>query len=87
MSMTASHESRHSKQLCQRCRDRKAKFKYRGRVSADRDHTLCFECYRSQRNQIRAQVLTERRPLRALTPSQISHRQTMLAHLQNAARP
>ena len=87
MSMTAIHESKQLKQLCQRCRDRKAKFKYRGRVSADRDHTLCFECYRSERNHLRAEGLAERRPLRALTPSQISHRQAMVAHLRSAARP
>ena len=83
--MTAIHESRQLKQLCQRCQHRKAKFTFRG-VRADRDHTLCFECYRSERNHLRAEGLAERRPLRALTPGQIGHRRTMLAHLQSAAR-
>jgi hypothetical protein len=87
MSMTASHQRKQVKQLCQQCHDRKAKFKYRGVVRADRDHTLCFECYRSERNHLRAEGLAERQPLRALTPAQISHRRTMLAHLQSAARP
>lgn len=87
MSMTAIHESKQLKQLCQGCRDRKARFKFRGVVRADRDHTLCFECYRSQRNHLHAEGLAERQPTRTLTPSQIAHRRDMLAHLRIAARP
>jgi hypothetical protein len=40
--------------LCAGCRARKAKFRYRGEVRADRDHTLCFECYRAELNRVRA---------------------------------
>ena len=64
MSMTAIHESKQLKQLCQRCRDRKARFKFRGVVRADRDHTLCFECYRSERQRSRARLLANRSPMR-----------------------
>lgn len=77
------------KHLCQRCRDRKARFRYRGAVRADRDHTLCFECYRSERDRRRAAMLAEAaRPLRspliaapALSEREIAHRGLMLAHL------
>jgi hypothetical protein len=51
--MTARHEDRKTRQMCERCRDRKARVQYRGHVRADRDHppslfelrrasTLCF---------------------------------------------
>jgi hypothetical protein len=73
MSMTARHENRKSRQTCQRCRDRRARFQYRGQVRADRDHspslpelrrasTLCFECYRSEGERQRAHKLS---PLQA----------------------
>ena len=87
MSMTARHENRKAKQTCQRCRDRKALFQYRGQVKADRDHTLCFECYRSERERMRAQRLTDVRPVPIrspfpgdLTERQVQHRLAMLAH-------
>jgi hypothetical protein len=65
MSITARHENRKSRQICQQCQDRKARFQYRGEVRADRDRppslcelrrasTLCFECYRSKRERQRA---------------------------------
>lgn len=90
MSMTARHENRKSSQLCQRCRDWKARFRYRGEVRADRDHTLCFECYRSERERQRAKRLCAidppmlRSPFgvgRILSERQIAHRQKMVAHL------
>ena len=90
MSMTARHESRKSRQMCQRCRDRKARFQYRGCVRADRDHTLCFECYRSERNRQRAGKLSSaqapmlRSPFNTRSPlsnHDIAHRQRMLEHL------
>lgn len=54
----------------QRCRDRKARFRYRGVTRADCDHppslldlrrgtVLCFECYRCEMNRARARWLTE----------------------------
>lgn len=48
--------------LCQLCGERRARFSYRGVVKADRAHTLCFECYRAQRNQLRARWLGVLRP-------------------------
>lgn len=53
MSRSAIHGSKQLRQRCQRCRDRKARFRYRGAVRADGDHTLCFECYRSERERRR----------------------------------
>ena len=92
MSRRAIHESKQIRQLCQRCRDRKARFQYRGEVRADREHTLCFECYRSERERGRAHVLAEieaprlrRSPLAVapmLSDREISHRRAMLACLR-----
>lgn len=33
--------------LCVLCRERDAKFTFRGRVKRDKDHNLCHRCYRS----------------------------------------
>ena len=43
--------------LCLMCRRRRAVFRYRGVVKADATHTLCFQCYRSLRDSMRAQLL------------------------------
>ena len=48
------HQSRH---LCEACRSRRARFRYRGRVRADRTHTLCFQCYRSARDSAMAALM------------------------------
>jgi hypothetical protein len=40
--------------VCTRCRARRSLFRYRGAVRADRDHTLCFQCYRALHNSMRA---------------------------------
>lgn len=45
------------KHLCEACRERKARFQYRGVVKADRAHTLCFACFRSERDRLRARSL------------------------------
>jgi len=58
--------SKSVKTLCAACQERKARFRYRGEVRADRDHTLCFECYRSEVNRARA-----RRIIDAAVPSQV----------------
>jgi len=86
MSFTAVHESKQARRNCQACHDRKARFRFRGKVRADRDHVLCFACFRAQRDRHRAQgirslcaALSERRPF--LTSRQVAHRQQMLAHL------
>ena len=94
MSASAFARARSERKLCQSCRDRKARFAFRGRVKADRDHTLCFECYRSERERRRALALAKlptpgfaasaRRGL-VLTSSEVDHRRRMLAHLTDAA--
>ena len=86
------------KRLCAACQERKARFKYRGDVRADRDHTLCFECYRGEINRARARRLRDAslrlsQPLFEYQPAvnpvlgarQIAHRQLMLGHLQRPA--
>jgi hypothetical protein len=99
--MSSSERQRRSKRarvLCAACQERKAKFRYRREVRADRDHTLCFECYRSEVNRTRARRLAEGAPRpptalhpvgslqavagRALDNRQLMHRQRMLDHLQ-----
>jgi hypothetical protein len=79
MSVAAAHESTDVRRACQACHDRKAR-------------TLCFKCYRAERQASRAPRLTDKsaaRPLylpgdfrgRPLTDREIAHRQQMLAHL------
>ena len=98
--MSSSERHRRSKRfrtLCAACQERKARFKYRGEVRADRDHTLCFECYRAEINRARARRLTETAapphmwlPFghheavggRVLDERQLAHRHRMLHHLQ-----
>ena len=90
MSLAAAHESKQAKNRCAGCCQRKARFRYRGRVRADRDHTLCFECYRAQNDRRRperlagmAPAVPMRSPFRMpLTERQIEHRRAMLEHLQ-----
>ncbi|HNV03545.1 MAG TPA: hypothetical protein PLN93_04180 [Vicinamibacterales bacterium] len=40
--------------FCAACRIRRALFARCGEVKADRQHTLCFQCYRAERNRLRA---------------------------------
>jgi hypothetical protein len=89
MSFAADHESKQARRSCQACHDRKARFRFRGKVRADRDHVLCFACFRAQRDRNRAEgirllctSLAERRP--TLTARAIAHRQRMLAHLTHS---
>jgi hypothetical protein len=93
---TAAHDSKQVRRLCQKCRDRKARFRYRGGVRADRDQTLCFTCYRSERDRLLAVRITEPRrtpprgpfaQIQTLTPRQQTHRRLMLAHLQSGLQP
>ena len=91
MSFAAAHESKTLRRSCQSCRERKARFRYRGQVRADRDHTLCFECYRSERERGRAAALVDglhphprwapSNAVRPLNARQIAQRRAMLAHL------
>lgn len=99
MSSSERHRrSKCSKKLCAGCQERKARFRYRREVRADRDHTLCFECYRGEINRARARRLTQMvNPLSArsrfglqqtvrvegLDERQVAHRKRMLDHLQH----
>ena len=92
MSLSAAHESKDVRRACESCRLRRARFQYRGVVRADRDHTLCFECYRAERERNRARLLAERPPdtlplpfPSMLTPRQLAHRQQMLAFARHKA--
>jgi hypothetical protein len=98
--MSSNERRRRSKRdrvLCAACQERKARFRYRQKVRADRDHTLCFECYRSEVDRTRARRLVEasvrvQMPLPlgswlgsdgpVLNDRQRVHRQRMLDHLQ-----
>jgi hypothetical protein len=57
MSCAAAHQSKQIRQNCHGCRVRKALFRYRGVVKADRDHVLCFACFRAEVNGQRAYLL------------------------------
>jgi hypothetical protein len=98
--MSNSEGRRRSKRLersCAACRQRKARFSSRNEVRADRDHTLCFECYRREINRARARRLSDpatplrvRPPIgyqesvgsRSLNERQLAHRRLMLVHLK-----
>ena len=98
MSAAERRRRRRSRErLCAQCQERRARFQYRGRVSADRDHVLCFQCFRSERERMRARELvegtatlfsrsSERRACPPYTLAQIAHRRAMLAHLESLAR-
>lgn len=89
MSFNADHASKSARRACQACRERKARFQYQGEVRADRDHVLCFECYRSERDRSRARLLSDlpfcpvRPPFLSarLGDRAIAHRRRMLRHL------
>lgn len=95
MSFAAAHESRLARRTCQLCRERKARFQYRGKVRADRDHVWCFECYRSgasRRAQLPAAARFPKLPVspfgytnNALTAAQCAHRRRMFDHLKTTA--
>ena len=43
--------------VCLACRRHPARFQYRREVRADRDHDMCFQCYRAELNRQRARSL------------------------------
>ena len=90
MSLSAAHEPKKIHRACESCLFRKARFQRRGRVRSDRDHTLCFECYRSERERGRARLLADlsavtlRSPMAPmLTERQLAHRRRMLEYALN----
>ena len=48
---------RPERHLCLGCHEHPARFRYRGEVRADRDHNLCFRCYRAEVNRQRARAM------------------------------
>lgn len=42
-----------ARRLCLDCGERRARFRYRGAVKTDADHTLCFKCHRALRDSLR----------------------------------
>ena len=57
-------EGRRPNAICLSCQERKARFRYRGVVKADRFHTLCFRCYRAELDRVRARLLAATDPVR-----------------------
>ncbi len=45
------------RRLCVACGRRRPRFRHRGVVKADADHTLCFQCYRAQLQRTRARLM------------------------------
>jgi hypothetical protein len=92
MSCSAARESKAARKNCRCCQERKAKFQYGRVVRASRDHTLCFACYRSERERRRAHLLAgaDRQqppaspfdPPRRLSERDLTHRRAMLAHFR-----
>jgi hypothetical protein len=100
MSAAFANCSRRERKSCRSCRERRARYRYRGRVRADRHHTLCFECFRRERERLRARGFVRERTespgvprslpwqpteREPLTERQRSHRGVMLAHLTQQA--
>jgi hypothetical protein len=83
MSFSAAHEFKAFRKNCQSCQERKARFRYRGVIRADREHTLCFECYRSARDRRRAQMLADRGSTLSDLPSSVLAR----GESRGASRP
>ncbi len=98
MSFSAAHESKLCRKNCQSCQARKARFRYRGAVRADRDHTLCFECFRAERHRRPAPHVAqaEEDPQASasslftgssgLSDRSVAHRRAMLAHCERLQR-
>lgn len=61
MSPSASRRLRRvPRHTCRACQEHPAKFRFRGEVRADRDHELCFQCFRAVINSVRARRMAER---------------------------
>jgi hypothetical protein len=59
VSRTAIRTTRRARRTCTSCLARQARYSYRGAVRADRDHTLCFECFRAERERQRARAMAD----------------------------
>ena len=72
----AAARRRRRRHVCIACLSRRALFRYRGEVRADRDHTLCFRCFRSEVERARARRLgevTTRAPLKMELARPVNH--------------
>jgi len=49
---------RRERKLCKACEERRARFRYRGRVRWEARHALCFECHRDLLNRHRTVAIT-----------------------------
>ena len=58
--MNTSRFRRLPRHTCRACEQHPARFRYHGEVRADRDHELCFRCFRAMVNRIRAGALAMR---------------------------
>lgn len=47
------------RKACVACHDRRSHFRYAGRVKGDRQHNLCFQCFRSVCNRVRCLALAQ----------------------------
>ena len=56
---------RETRHVCAGCKEQPARFQFRGRVRADRDHNLCFRCYRAEVNRLRARRMAVVAPVHA----------------------
>ena len=84
MSSSERHRlSKRFKTLCAGCQERKARFRYRGEVRADPDHTLCFACFRGEINRARARRLADA----AMTTSNAVTVRTSGCLWRSASRP
>ena len=54
-----SRTHRLRRHTCRGCVSHPARFRYRGEVRADRDHELCFRCFRAMVDHLRARALAE----------------------------
>jgi Zinc finger, ZZ type len=52
----AARSHRTPRHTCRTCLVRHARFRYRGAVRADRDHDLCFRCFRALRDSMRSHL-------------------------------
>lgn len=66
---------RAARHLCLGCHAHRARFRYRGHVRADRDHTLCFRCYRAEMDRQRARRLAEFAPVPIRVAPALRHHQ------------
>jgi len=61
-----------TKKICIDCQNRHARFRYRGVVKWDKDHKLCFACYRAQANRFREIIRAEKSARMTNLPGNLS---------------